>query len=287
MVITGANGQLGTSLTHLLKDEFDVIALNQSQLDITCLASVEETIKSIEPDCVINCAAFTWVDGAEDYQKACYRVNEIGAFNLAKACEVQKSVLIHLSTDYVFDGQQDRPYLESDKPNPLNIYGKSKLAAEQTVIQHCNRHIIIRTASLFSLGGNNFCRSILNAAQNNKQLTIVDDQFSGPTFVDDLAKAIKKIITVIRSDNSQFEHWGIYHYCGEPIISWYDFALEVLKSQGYDIKELNCSAIKLSALNSKATRSKMSMLNNQKIQSVFDVKPSDWKAAIYQNKFKK
>ncbi|RYV02493.1 dTDP-4-dehydrorhamnose reductase [Shewanella sp. OPT22] len=286
VMIAGADGQLGVSLTLHFQGEFDVVASSKTHLNISCSESIKKALKFHKPDYVVNCAAYTWVDGAEEQQEACYKVNEVGVCRLATACKEYDALLIHLSTDYVFDGQKEVPYIESDKPKPLNVYGKSKLSGEQAVARFCDRYIIVRTASLFSLEGNNFCRSILKMARNNKRIAVVDDQFSGPTFVDDLAKSIKKIIVDIEQKKTQFTGWGIYHYCGEPRVSWYDFALEVLQSQGYDAAKLNCSPIKLNKLNSKASRPRMTMLNNQKIQAVFSVKPSDWKSAIYQNKFK-
>ncbi len=286
VIITGANGQLATVLIQFLQMDFDVVEFDKSQLDISCLEQVQQAIEANKPEYVINCAAYTWVDGAEDNQQACFQVNEVGTLNLAQICVASNAVLIHLSTDYVFDGISEVPYLETDTPNPLNVYGKSKLAGEQAITKQCVRYIIIRTASLFSLDGNNFCRSILKVVRKGTPLTVVDDQFSGPTYVNDLANAILKIIHTIEINNTEFNDWGIYHYCGEPRISWYDFALDVLSSQGFKKGEYQCASTKLVEQNSKAIRPKMSMLNNQKIQSVFAVIPSDWKAVIYKNKFK-
>lgn len=287
VIITGSNGQLGSELYKQLtvSKTFEVIALSKQQLDVRNQHSVFQIIEKYQPDFVINCAAYTWVDEAEDNESLCYQVNEFGVKNLAQACDKNNAVLVQLSTDYVFDGELKRPYLESDPANPLNIYGKSKYAAEQVIAELCKKHIIIRTSSLFSLTGKNFCRSILKMAGKGKDLQVVSDQFSGLTYAPDLAVTIQTILSVIRAEENTFSDWGIYHYCGKQAVSWYDFALQVLQSQGYNEGQFTCEAVKSAKFNAKAKRPEYSMLDTSKIKTRFGVTPSDWLNAIYHNKF--
>ena len=287
VLITGAGGQLGSALVGKLNStaKFDVLGLTKQQLDVTNKHDVFLTVEKYQPDFVVNCAAYTWVDVAETELELCTQVNVTGAKHLAQACERHNAALLHLSTDYVFDGERNQPYIETDLPQPLNHYGRSKLISEKWVSELCRKHIIVRTSSLFSLSGNNFCRSILKAAKQGKELNVVADQVSAPTFVPDLVDAIDTILHSLSQQKEAFEHWGIYHYCGQSAISWYDFAIEVLESQGYATEDYTCNPVPLSELNYKAKRPKYSVLDCTKIESVFGVKTSDWRSAINNNKF--
>ena len=283
VLISGASGQLGSALLSKLDKaaEFKVVGLIKSQLDICNKQQVLSSMERLQPDVVVNCAAYTWVDGAETELELCTQINEIGAKYLAQACEKHNAVLLHLSTDYVFDGEQNHPYIETDVTKPLNQYGQSKLASEKWVSECCPKHIIVRTSSLFALKGKNFCTTILNAAGQGKELNVVADQISSPTYVLDLVNTIATILTRLFRQKEPFEQWGIYHYCGQSAISWYDFAIEVLNSQGFTSDDYICHPITLSELNAKAKRPRYSVLNCTKIESVFGVKPSDWRSAIY------
>ena len=287
VLITGVDGQLGSALFSKFASavEFDVLGLTKQQLDITDKQSVFLTLEKYQPDFVVNCAAYTWVDGAETELELCTQVNVTGAKHLAQACEKHNAVLLHFSTDYVFGGEQNQPYIETDTPQPLNHYGHSKLTSEKWVSELCRKHIIVRTSSLFSLLGNNFCRSILKVAKQGKELNVVADQVSAPTFVHDLVDTVETILYCLSQQKEAFEHWGIYHYSGQFAISWYDFALEVLASQGYAAEDYTCNPIPLSKLNAKAKRPKYSVLDCTKIESVFGIKTSDWRSAINNNKF--
>ncbi len=287
ILITGAGGQLGSELLSQLDNiaELDVAGLTKRRLDITNQQNVFLTAEKYQPDFVVNCASYTRVDGAEVEAELCRQVNEIGARHLARACQRHNAVLIQLSTDYVFDGGCNQPYSETDTTYPLNVYGQSKLAGEKRVRACCQKHIIIRTSSLFSLTGKNFCRTILNAVKQGKALNVVSDRFSAPTYAPDLAAAIQTILRSLTAQKATFADWGIYHYCGRPAVSWYDFAVEVLKSQGYKPEQVVCNPLASDDSDSIAKRPKYSVLDCARIETVFGIKPGDWQSAVNHNKF--
>ena len=287
LLLLGAEGQLGHSLQQLMVTDsaFEVLAVGRGELDI-CDANVLAAIFGrYQPEFVINCAAYTWVDGAESEPESCYNVNAFAVKSLAELCQLNDCVLIHLSTDYVFDGASASPYREEDEPHPLNVYGQSKLLGEQYVHRGCRKHLIIRTASLFSDAAGNFVTTILAKARQGTPLTIVSDQYSGPTFANDLARVILRMMKTIQLQGRTFSQWGIYHYCGEPEISWYDFALKIFEHQLPKVQQVDCQPILLSHLNTAANRPQKSMLDNRRIKTTFGVSASDWLSAIKQENF--
>lgn len=229
IVITGAKGQLGTELINQLQinDKYEVIPTDRGELNIIDINDVNKFLLNHKPDVVINCAAHTAVDLCETDVENAYKINAIGPRNLAIVCEKIGAKLVQVSTDYVFDGNGNRPYREDDITCPNSIYGTSKLMGENFVKEFCSKYFIVRTAWLYG-EGNNFVRTMLKLAETNKELNVVNDQFGSPTSTVDLAKAIIHLIST--------EHYGTYHGTCEGQCSWYDFAKKIFELKNIDIK---------------------------------------------------
>ena len=283
VMLTGAAGAVGVSIVKQLAGKVDLYAYTHKQLDITQLAKVYEIIDKVKPDIIINAAGYTAVDNAQIDEAQAKLVNHDGAQYLALAAEKIDAVMIHLSTDYVFSGESDAAYTEQDLPHPINVYGQSKLAGELAIQQSCTKHIIIRTAWVFAEHGQNFVRTILTLAKNHSQLDIVDDQIGGPTYAGDIAKVIEVLINKLSGDDVSSVHYGIYHYCGLPYVSWKGFADAIIMAakQGDIIDTLpKVNGILSEAYPRPAKRPKNSRLDCRKIAQVFDLQPSDWQAAL-------
>jgi len=222
LLITGAQGQLGQALQSQFVDH-EVIAWDRRNLDISHLEHVRKALNQIRPDVVINAAAFTQVDQAEINQESAYRGNALGPRNLALATQEMDIPLVHFSTDYVFDGLQSRPYHEFDRPNPLSVYGQSKLAGEEEVQKGNPRHCIVRTSWLYHIVGKNFPQTILRLA-NQEQVRVVNDQFGSPTFAPHLAQAVSRLL--------ESDAFGTYHLAGSGGTSWYDFTKALYQARG-------------------------------------------------------
>ena len=229
IIITGANGQLGLELSKQLSrnKEYEVICTDIEELNIVDINSVNKVISKYKPGVVINCASHTAVDLCETDIENAYKINAIGPRNLAIACEKVNAKFVQVSTDYVFDGNIDRPYREDDNTCPNSIYGSSKLMGEKFTKEFCSRHFIVRTAWLYG-EGNNFVRTMLKLSETNKEINVVNDQFGSPTSTVDLAKAIIELIHT--------EHYGTYHGTCEGKCSWYDFAQKIFEIRNIDIK---------------------------------------------------
>ncbi len=225
VIITGADGQLGHDLKRTLGGH-DLFTFSKEDLDITDLPSVVRKVEEITPEAVVNCAAYTDVDGCENNRDHAYSVNAGGPQNLAIASERSGADLLQVSTDFIFDGKKGSPYLEFDRPGPLSVYGSSKLAGENYVSSLTNRYYIVRTAWLYGRNGNNFVKSILRIAGEKEKLQIVDDQIGTPTFTFDLALRIADII--------ESRSYGIYHVVNSGQCSWYDFGKKILELAGVE-----------------------------------------------------
>ncbi|MEZ2894028.1 dTDP-4-dehydrorhamnose reductase [Providencia rettgeri] len=281
VLITGSQGQLGHCLVDLLSkcSEINVAAYNKKQLDVTNELQVKQLLNEFKPDVIINAAAYTSVDQSESNIKTCYAINRDGPRYLAKIAKELDSLLIHISTDYVFDGEKNEPYVETDIPNPLNVYGQSKLAGEIAVMEHCSRYIIIRTSWVFGEHGNNFVKTMLHLSKNRPKINIIGDQVGGPTYVRDIAKAIIAIIGKFSSSNLS----GIYHFAGEPYVSWYQFAeviFQTAKRYGCLSEKPTINKITTIDYPLPAKRPANSRLNCLKINTVFGINPSNWNLAL-------
>ncbi|HVE44994.1 MAG TPA: dTDP-4-dehydrorhamnose reductase [Gammaproteobacteria bacterium] len=271
--ITGSQGQLARAVVqHASGKPFTCIPLTRSQLDITQYSAIEEAFAIYQPDIVINTAAYTAVDQAEAQQAVCHQVNTLGASYLAMVCQTRNIPLIHLSTDYVFSGDQHTPYREEDMPNPCNVYGLSKLQGEQAIQQYCEKHLILRVSGIFSEHGHNFVKTIQRLVKEKKELRIVADQITCPTQASDIAKTLLRLC-------EQQASWGVYHYCSTPPISWCQFAEYIIaqyKKTEQVITE-DIIAISTAEYPTPAKRPRYSALDCTKIQSHFGISQPSWR----------
>lgn len=218
VLLTGASGQLGRCVQDVFPKEWQLFAFNSQELDITNLEQVEVIFEDIKPDAVINAAAYTKVDQAESEADLAFRVNADGVYHLALCSKKHDSRLIHISTDYVFDGTKREPYTETDPTNPINVYGQSKLAGENLALATHLNTLILRTSWVFSEYGNNFLKTMLRVGENNPELRVVSDQIGTPTYAGDIANAIIHLLKYHQEER------GILNVSGKDICSWADFA---------------------------------------------------------------
>jgi len=268
ILITGGNGQLGTEISKLLPD---AIVTSKKDLDVTNEKAIIDFVKLYNIDTIINCAAYTAVDCAEENVEIATKVNTDAPLYLAKSGAKK---IIHISTDYVFDGKSYKPYSTDDKPNPLSIYGKTKLMGEKAICENANIYAIIRTAWLYSPYGKNFLKTMKKLGETKESINVVCDQIGSPTFAGDLAEIIvNNIIPQLTKDNS-----GIYHFTNEGVCSWYDFSIEIMEKFG--LKKCKIIPIKSSGYPSKATRPFYSVLDKSKIKKTFRIGISHWKQGL-------
>jgi dTDP-4-dehydrorhamnose reductase len=271
--ITGSKGQLGTELLarqSLLKD-YQIFATDIAELDLRDSNAVNDFIKKIKPVFIINCAAYTAVDNAEQDQKNAFSINRDVPAILTSAAKLNNSRLIHISTDYVFDGASSHPYLESDATNPQTVYGKSKLDGELEVIK-VKDNIVIRTAWLYSAHGNNFVKTMLRLGIEKDEIGVVNDQIGSPTWAGDFAMAVINLIGY-----SDKVPGGTYHFVNTGICSWYDFALEIMKLAGLPCK---VNPLKTSEYPRPAKRPAYSVLSTEKIRSTLNISIPGWKESL-------
>jgi dTDP-4-dehydrorhamnose reductase len=274
LLILGAQGQVGRALVMRARQaSIRCDALGRLECDIGDRAAVERVVKPGRV--VVNCAAYTAVDRAETEAEAAYRVNSVGAGNVAAACAAAGVPLVHLSTDYIFDGESQKPAREDDPPRPLNVYGHSKLAGEIAVRQRLNAHIILRSSWIFSAHGQNFVKTILRLAKTQSPLRVVDDQIGGPTAADDIAKAILGILAIAAKPD--FAQWGTYHLSGAPPVSWCEFARVIVSQSGSATVVL---PIATRDYPSPVCRPLNSALDCSRIRQVFGIEQPDWRAAL-------
>lgn len=283
VLITGCNGQVGFSLTEqLTKDaNTEVLALDRDSLDITNQEAVNAAVTAFKPTIIINAAAYTAVDKAEDEVELSYAINRDGPKYLAQAAQELGAVILHISTDYVFEGNKLGEYAESDTTNPQGVYGKSKLAGEVEVADACGKHIILRTAWVFGENGNNFVKTILRLGSTRDALNIVGDQFGGPTYAEDIANALIQIAK--RIDQGNAIKFGVYHFSGLPHVSWYEFAEAIFDSaveQSIISKKPCLTSISTEQYPTPAKRPNNSRLSTNKITNAFSIEASDWKVAL-------
>lgn len=276
ILIFGKNGQLGSSLLRLLRDHHQVTALDQADLDLAQTDQIESTIAEYRPDWVINASAYTAVDRAEQEPQLADAINHLAPAAMARACQALKCGFLHYSTDYVFDGNAERPYVEADLPNPKSVYGVTKLAGEQAVMQLHPGSIILRTAWVYAKEGSNFVNTMLRLADERDELGVVEDQFGSPTLALDLAQASVPIIENTKLDEID-KVAGIYHATGSGMTSWYGFAREIFLLAG---KAVELKGIPTEAYPTPAPRPHYSVLSNEKLQSVFGVALPDWKTSL-------
>ena len=273
ILVTGGNGQLAQCLKDVVKnnDELDVDFQDLPYLDITDKQQLEAYFSKNEFDYCINCAAYTAVDLAEEQIDLAYAVNVEGPKNLAEVCKKYQVKLLHISTDFVFDGKKRTPYVETDMPNPLGVYGASKWQGERYIQVMMDDYFIIRTSWLYSEYGNNFMKTMLRLSETRDEISVVSDQIGSPTYAGDLAEVLIKIVL------SSSISYGIYHYSNGGIVSWYDFAVEIFKQLG---KTIEVKPIKTKDYPTAAKRPKYSVLDTTKIKNNFDCTIKDWQESL-------
>lgn len=251
VLITGSNGMLGHDLIDVLDGKHELIKTTSKSLDITDEDKVKEYIVNENPDIVINSAAYTDVDGCETNEEMAYKVNGEGVKNLALACKVVDCPLVHISTDYVFNGENSKPWMEDDEVGPISIYGKSKLQGEEAIESILDKFFIIRTSWLYGINGGNFPKTMLELAKTHDTLTVVTDEIGTPTYTLDLAQAIAELI--------ETEYYGIYHITNSDYCSWFDFAKYI-----FEVKNINVNVVPVTAeeFARPASRPHYSVLNN-------------------------
>lgn len=276
ILITGSNGQLGNEFRVASSNyPFNFIFTDVNELDISNAADLERFIQTQKIDYIINCAAYTQVDKAEEEEDLAIKINHTAVKNLAEAAKRNGAKLIHISTDYVFDGIKNRPYVETDPKAPLGIYGISKLAGEKAIIREGGDYLIIRTSWLYSSFGNNFVKTMRKLTAEREELNVVFDQVGTPTYAADLANTILTIIDKNGVDNNT----GIYHYSNEGVCSWYDFAEEINQAFGHTANIKPCHSDEFP---SKVKRPNFSVLDKSKIKSTFGIEIPHWKQSLMQ-----
>ena len=281
ILLTGINGQLGNQLQTPLKKIGEVSVVGRENLDLADSNAISQLIGQVQPELIINAAAYTAVDKSEKEPELADAVNRIAPGIMAKEAKKLGATLIHISTDYVFDGSQSRPYTETDLTNPLGIYGKSKLAGEEAIRETEVNHIIIRTAWVYgAYGKGNFVKTMLRLGKDREELRVVYDQVGCPTWTGDLAEAIAQIIPHLNSQT-----YGTYHYTNSGAISWYDFAMAIFeeaKKLGFPLEVKRVVPITTAEYPTPAKRPAFSVLNSGKISKVLGNHPPYWLNSLRQ-----
>jgi dTDP-4-dehydrorhamnose reductase len=275
ILLTGKTGQVGGELNNILKDIGELVSVGREHLDLSKITSIEPAILDIQPDIIINAAAYTAVDKAEEESELAMTVNGIAPGVLAESAKKIGASLIHYSTDYVFDGHSDIPYREEDITSPLSIYGKSKLAGEKSIAEAGIPYLILRTSWVYSLQGKSFLRKIKKMAEDKDTLRIVDDQIGAPTWAHSIALATCKILKQYLRDWSDPTPSGIFHLTCQGKSSWYDFAKEILNISSAS-QNTQLLPIPTSEYPTPATRPLYSLLSNDKLEKVFGFKMPHW-----------
>lgn len=273
ILVTGANGQLGKCFQDIAINypTYEFHFKSSVELDITSAEGTWDIFAQLKFDYCINCAAYTDVDKAESDKENAFMINAEAVQYLAKACKAQNTILIHISTDFVFDGTNTIPYKTSTSPNPINVYGASKLRGEQYIHDILNQYFIVRTSWLYSEYGHNFVKTMLRLASERDEINVVNDQIGSPTYAKDLAESILKIIV------NNLKDFGVYHYSNEGNISWYDFAIAIFELSNISI---NVNPISSLTYATSTKRPEYSVLNNSKIKNNFGINPPKWRDSL-------
>ncbi|MDA9690397.1 dTDP-4-dehydrorhamnose reductase [Pseudomonadota bacterium] len=272
VLVLGSNGQLGCCLKEAAQSsEIEILFLSREDLDLSDLDSINSRLESMEADFIVNAAAFTAVDAAETDPSAANTINNLAVSNIAKACKIINAHLIHISTDYIFDGLSVVPYQELSQPKPLNIYGISKYEGELRILESQCRYTIFRSSWIFSEHMKNFLKTILQLSQSKEELNIINDQVGTPTYAHDIAGAIMEIIT---ADNNEVFHKEIFNVSGFEHLSWFEFALKITSIAKFQNLPVISKILPISSVNfsQKAKRPSFSALDNQKFCNSFRYK---------------
>ena len=284
VLVTGSSGQLGQSLQFIAPNypELQFVFCSYSDLDITNLENCKSVFSKTKPNYCINAAAYTAVDKAESEPKKAHLINVVGAQNLAAVCKQHSSILLHISSDFVFDGNlspraQSRGYTEEDTPNPTGVYGQTKLDGEKTIQRVWGKHFIIRTSWVYSQFGNNFLKTMLRLASERDSISVVNDQIGTPTNAIDLAEVLIKIICHPERSRGTTDNYGIYNFSNEGQCSWYEFAKAIFEINN---TKLNLNPIPTSSFPTPAKRPSFSVLDKTKIKTTFGFEIKSWKESL-------
>lgn len=277
VLVTGANGQLGQSIQFIANKypNIQFVYTDFQEMDITNIENCQAVFAKHQPHFCINTAAYTAVDKAESESDKAHLINAVGPENLAKVCKEFDTILVHISTDFIFDGTSKVPYLETDIPNPKSIYGQTKLDGEIAIQKNWEKHFIIRTSWVYSQFANNFMKTMLRLASELDNLSVVNDQIGTPTNAVDLAEVLLKIITSCQTESH--EVFGIYNFSNEGVCSWYDFAATIFHQKGI---EIDLKPIPTDSYPTPAKRPAYSVLDKTKIKKVFGVEIKNWKESL-------
>lgn len=282
VLVTGSKGQLGQSIQFIANNypEIEFVFCDSSTLDITDLNNTQKIFKQYKPNYCINAAAYTAVDKAESEPDKAHLINVIGAKNLAEVCKENNTILLHISTDFVFDGDSSKlrmtnGYTEEDQPNPTGVYGQTKLDGEKAIQSTFENYYIIRTSWVYSQFGNNFMKTMLRLASERETISVVNDQIGTPTYAIDLAEVLIKIIHY--SESNSIQPFGIYNFSNEGQCSWYDFAKKIFEVNKISI---NLLPIPTSSFPTPAKRPSYSVLDKSKIKTTFGVEISNWENSL-------
>ncbi|MEM9218717.1 MAG: dTDP-4-dehydrorhamnose reductase [Cyanobacteria bacterium P01_F01_bin.150] len=281
ILLIGAAGQLGAELKQSLRSQGEVTAVSRAELDLTQCDAIRQTVKAVAPQVIVNAAAYTAVDKAEEEQDIAKAVNAIAPTVLAEECQKLGATLVHISTDYVFNGRKNTPYLETDTPDPLGAYGHTKLLGEDGIRQSCDRHIIIRTAWVYGAQGRgNFVKTMLRLGKEREELPVVVDQVGSPTWTKDLADATTELVNRSQTSGNVL---GLYHYANSGVISWYDFAVAIFEEAraiGFPIAIQRVKPITTEEYPLPAQRPAYSSLSNRQIAETLNATPPHWRVSL-------
>lgn len=270
ILILGHKGMLGYDLMSRFALGHEVVGMDVDKIDITSAEDCRNAVAEKGPDCVINAAAYTNVDGCESDKEKSYAVNAIGVRNIAEACESRNIKMVHFSTDYVFDGMKKTPYVEEDVCNPINHYGRTKCDGEVFLQSAAKNYLLVRTSWLYGINGKNFVKTVIEKGEQEKKLDVVDDQIGSPTFTYDLAGAVRLLMETGQT--------GIFHVTNRGHCSWYHFALKILEASG--MTDVVVRPIKSDQLTRPAMRPFYSVLSNQKLHDVTRRTMRPWQLAV-------
>ena len=275
ILVTGSKGQLGSEISALQSQfpKYKFFFTDLNELDITNFEAIEDFVSKNNINALINCAAYTNVDGAEDHFEIANSINNCAVKNLGEISKKYQLKFVHVSTDYVFDGTSAKPYVETDQTNPQNVYGITKLKGEAVLKQlELQNAVIIRTSWLYSSFGKNFVKTILKLSREKNEINVVNDQIGSPTYAKDLAFTILKIIPKLQTNTVE-----VYHYSNKGGCSWFEFAKEIVA-----VSKSQCKVIPVSSsqFKSKASRPEFSLLNTEKIEKIFNVEIPNWKDSL-------
>lgn len=284
ILLFGRNGQLGSEFRRTLPELGNLTSLDYEDVDLCDIPALQQTLNELKPSLIINASAYTAVDRAETEQETAMRINALAPAAMAEWARKSGAVFIHYSTDYVFDGRKGSPYVESDPPNPLNVYGRSKLAGEENIKQAGEAYLILRTSWVYSVGGTGFVSKVLEWGRKNETLKIVDDQISNPTWARELAKATFSLVSAHRGDLQDVmkERRGLYHLAGSGYASRYEWTRQILANDPKRTEQRvrSIEPVSSDAFPTPAARPLFSALDCSKFKKTFDLRLPDWAESL-------